>query len=271
MYAMKKFVLLLVAGWLTGGLSAQQVEELKLYPDKEDAMLYVYHPEKESDGMPAILICPGGGYAGLAIDNEGHNMAKWYAGKGLVAAVLKYRLPHGNHTIPLSDAEKGMEILKEHAEEWRVNPECIGVAGSSAGGHLAASLSTLAADEHRPAFAVLYYPVISFDNEITHLGSKENLLGKEIQNKDLVKRYTLQEQVDEKTPPTILLLSDDDSIVPVENSLLYYEALHQHKIPAALYLFPNGEHGWGTQDYFLYKKEAKELIYLWLKHNGIVE
>ena len=82
--------------------------------------------------------------------------------------------------------------------------------------------------------------------------------------------YT-QEQVDEKTPPTILLLSDDDTVVPVENSLLYYEALHQHKIPAALYLFPNGGHGWGTQDYFLYKKEAKELIYLWLKHNEIIK
>ncbi|HJA87788.1 MAG TPA: alpha/beta hydrolase [Candidatus Parabacteroides intestinavium] len=268
---MKKLVLLLVAGLLAGGISAQQMEELKLYPDNEDATLYVYHPEKEADKMPAILICPGGGYAGLAIDNEGHNMAKWYAEKGLVAAVLKYRLPQGNHTIPLSDAEKGMEILKEHAEAWHVNAECIGVAGSSAGGHLAASLSTLAADENRPAFAVLYYPVISFENMITHGGSKENLLGKDVQNKELVKRYTLQEQVDEKTPPTILLLSDDDTVVPVENSLLYYEALHQHKIPAALYLFPNGGHGWGTQDYFLYKKEAKELIYLWLKHNGIIK
>ena len=123
MYAMKKLVLLLVAGWLTGGLSAQQVEELKLYPDKEDAMLYVYHPEKESDGMPAILICPGGGYAGLAIDNEGHNMAKWYAGKGLVAAVLKYRLPHGKE--PYDSAER--------CRERDGNPEgtCGGMAGES--------------------------------------------------------------------------------------------------------------------------------------------
>lgn len=270
---MKKVFLFLVAMfWAVSSMSAQKMEKLKLYNDNDEAEMFVYLPDESKASMPAILICPGGAYAGLAIDNEGHNMAKWYSSKGLVAAVLKYRMPHGDYKIPLNDAEKGMEILKDNADRWNIDTKRIGVAGSSAGGHLAASLSTLGSDANRPAFTVLYYPVINFDDEIiTHKGSKENLLGDAVNNQELIRRFSLQEQVDDKTPPALIMVSDDDSLVPTENSILYYLALHKNKIPAALYVFPNGEHGWGTTEGFLYKKEVKELIYLWLVHNNFVK
>ncbi len=268
---MKRLFLFLIVALLTTGMSAQQIEKLQLYDGSDKAELFVYLPDNQVMERSGILICPGGAYAMLAIDNEGFNMARWYVSKGMVAAVLKYRLPHGDYTIPLSDAEKAMELMKTNAQKWHLNADCIGVAGSSAGGHLAASLSTLAADANRPAFSILYYPVISFDDAVTHSGSKENLLGKRVKDAKMVQHFTLQEQVDEKTPPALILVSDDDSLVPVENSVLYYQALHQHKIPAALYIFPNGEHGWGTTERFLYKNEVKDLIYLWLVHNKFLE
>lgn len=269
---MKSFFVLWAAVLLAiMDISAQKVERIPLYADNDEAEMFVYLPEKESALHSAILICPGGGYGGLAIDNEGYNMAEWYSSKGMVAAVLKYRLPHGDYTIPLSDAEKGMQLLKENAGKWHIDPLRIGVAGSSAGGHLAASLSTLGKDSCRPAFAILYYPVISFEDGVTHQGSKKNLLGSGINNKELVERFTLQNQVDAKTPPTLIMVSDDDSLVPPENSIIYYQALHAKKIPASLYVFPNGEHGWGTTERFLYKNEVKELIYLWLVHNKFLQ
>ena len=144
--------------------SAQQVEPQKLWPDDPNAAeaeIFVYHPARKASPAPAILICPGGGYAGLAIHHEGHDMARWYASNGFVAVVLKYRMPKGVHTIPLSDAEQAMSVIRSNASQWNVDPNRVGVVGSSAGGHLAASLSTLAADVNRPNFAILYYPVIS--------------------------------------------------------------------------------------------------------------
>ena len=175
--------------------SAQQVEPQKLWPDDPNAAeaeIFVYHPARKASPAPAILICPGGGYAGLAIHHEGHDMARWYASNGFVAVVLKYRMPKGVHTIPLSDAEQAMSVIRSNASQWNVDPNRVGVVGSSAGGHLAASLSTLAADVNRPNFAILYYPVISFDNMVTHGGSKQNLLGKDIGNQELIDRYSLQ-------------------------------------------------------------------------------
>lgn len=253
--------------------SAQQVEPQKLWPDDPNAAeaeIFVYHPARKASPAPAILICPGGGYAGLAIHHEGHDMARWYASNGFVAVVLKYRMPKGVHTIPLSDAEQAMSVIRSNASQWNVDPNRVGVVGSSAGGHLAASLSTLAADVNRPNFAILYYPVISFDNMVTHGGSKQNLLGKDIGNQELIDRYSLQKQVDDKTPKTLLLLSDDDQSVPPANSILYYTALNEHHIPASLYMFPNGGHGWGFKYDFTYYQEVKDLITKWLQYIGII-
>lgn len=270
-----KHIILLFAFIFSFGLSAQVPQPIKLWPGNSaagDAEIYVYHPQNQGDKpSPAILICPGGGYRGLAIDHEGHLAAKWFASKGLVAVVLKYRLPNGVHTIPLSDAEKAMEVIRSHEKEWKIDVSKVGVIGASAGGHLAASLSTLAAPANRPDFAILFYPVVSFDNMTTHGGSKQNLLGKEINNQSLVDRYSLQKQVDTHTPPTAILLSDDDKTVPTANSIMYYNALHEKNIPSALYMFPDGGHGWGFKPSFTYHEEMQTLIYKWLQYIRIME
>lgn len=270
---MKHFLILLLS-LLASSLCAQQAEQLKLWdndPEAAEAALFVYHPAQSSKPAPAILICPGGGYHGLAIDHEGHDMARWYASKGFVAVVLKYRMPKGIHTIPLSDAEKAISTIRSHAAKWNIDAQKVGVVGSSAGGHLAASLSTLAADANRPDFAILYYPVISFDKLATHGGSKSNLLGKEIENQALVDRYSLEKQVDNKTPKTLLLMSDDDKTVPPMNATLYYTALNNHHIPASLYMFPVGGHGWGFKKDFIYHEEVKNLISKWLQYIQITD
>lgn len=269
-----KHILLFFLTFVAPFLWAQQPEQFKLWPDNPDAAdaeIYVYHPAKSHTPAPAVLVCPGGGYHGLAIDNEGHNMARWYSSRGFLAVVLKYRMPKGVHTVPLSDAEKGIATIRANAGKWNVDAKRVGVVGSSAGGHLAASLSTLAADANRPDFAILFYPVISFDNMVTHGGSKKNLLGEEIGNQVLVDRYSLQKQVDGKTPKTLILLSDDDKTVPPANSIQYYTALNEKQIPASLYIFPDGGHGWGTQDWFTYRNEAKELILKWLRNSKIID
>lgn len=269
-----KHVFLLFVLILSSQLRAQQVEQIKLWPGDAkaaEAEMFVYHPESTGGNLPAILICPGGGYAGLAIDHEGHDAARWFASKGFLAAVLKYRLPHGTHTIPLSDAEKAMEIIRSHQGDWKVDVRKVGVMGSSAGGHLAASLSTLAQEGNRPDFAILFYPVISFDNMTTHGGSKQNLLGQDIDNQQLVDRYSLQKQVDAKTPRTVLLLSDDDATVPTANSILYYTSLNRQHIPASLYMFPSGGHGWGFRPDFTYHEEMKTLLYKWLQFIKVIE
>jgi acetyl esterase/lipase len=247
-------------------LQAQEPERLLLWPESvsTEAELYVYHPAAGTAAAPAIVIFPGGGYQGLAIDHEGHAMAKWYVSKGFVAVVVKYRMPKGTHTLPLADAEKAMATVRGNAGKWKLNPHKVGIIGSSAGGHLAASLSTLAADGNRPDFAILYYPVISFESGTTHGGSRNNLLGSEAENPQLIERYSLEKQVDAKTPKTLLLLSDDDAVVLPENSLRYYAALKKHEIPAAMYIFPVGAHGWGFNTSFIYHEDVKTLILKWL-------
>ncbi|GHV52299.1 hypothetical protein FACS1894181_15280 [Bacteroidia bacterium] len=261
-----KRIFLLLAGSASLALQAQEPERLQLWPgtDGTDAEIYVYHPTVK-ETTPAIVIFPGGGYQGLAIDHEGHDMAKWYVANGFTAVVVKYRMPKGTHTIPLSDAEKAISTVRANAAKWNIDPRKVGIIGSSAGGHLAASLSTLAADANRPNFAILYYPVISFEDGVTHSGSKNNLLGADTGDSQLVERYTLEKQVDSKTPATLLLLSDDDQVVIPENSLRYYSALKKAKIPASMYIFPTGGHGWGFRPAFLYHEETKTLISKWLK------
>lgn len=263
-----KIVLLILSCLFSVPAFAGEDERLDLWPGQadKDAALFVYRPTVKTDRHPAILICPGGGYGGLAIDHEGHKLAEWFASEGFVAVVLKYRMPNGEHSIPLSDTEQAMKTIRSRASSWQVDTSRIGVIGSSAGGHLAASLSTLAAKENRPAFAILYYPVISFDNMTTHGGSKQNLLGKEVESPALVERYSLEKQVDEQTPPTLIFFSDDDKVVPPANGILYYTALQKKNIPASLYIFPEGGHGWGFNLGFTYHEDVKVLTLKWLKH-----
>jgi acetyl esterase/lipase len=220
----------------------------------------VFLPSKKNATGEAVLICPGGGYGILAYDWEGSDIARWLNSKGIAAFVLKYRLPGSKSNIipyksPLLDAKRAMRLVRYHAEKWNIDPGRVGVMGFSAGGHLASTLSTHfdngdANDQDpvenkscRPDFSVLVYPVISFTKEYTHVGSRENLLGKD-QDPELMELFSNELQVSRDTPPAILIHSGDDSVVPVENSMVYYHALQKMGITAELHIYPYGGHGY---------------------------
>jgi len=240
-----------------------------------------------------ILIIPGGGYAMEAAAHEGSQFGEWLSGLGINAFVLKYRLPNKHAFIPLKDAQQAMRIIRSRAVEWKLNPAKIGVSGFSAGGHLASTLGThfdlgtpispvapskvkkpvqpapLSSYSCRPDFMILFYPVVSMQESVTHGGSRENLLGPGYK-KDSVNYYSNELQVTKDTPPTLFFLSDDDRTVPPQNSLDFYAALKKYKIPAALYLFPEGSHGWGFHETFRYHEIWKNLYIDWLKERNIL-
>ena len=223
----------------------------------------VYRPAKPN-GM-TILMCPGGGYARLAMNHEGHDMASWFNTQGITYAVLKYRMPNGNREVPLSDAEQAIRIIRQHAKEWDINPNQVGVMGASAGGHLAASLSTLYnSDETRPDFQILLYPVISMVPGITHGGSRKNLLG-DNPTKELEDAYSLERRVSPRSPQAFIVLSADDGAVPPMNSIGYFLALNQQKVPVSMHIYPIGGHGWGFRDNFTYKRQWTEELEKWLR------
>ena len=225
----------------------------------DSARIDIYLPKKRNGQM--IVVCPGGGYSGLSSFNEGAYVADWCVKQGISVCVVKYRLPNKHWEVPLNDVQNAFRYCRAHAEEWGISR--IGVMGFSAGGHLAASASTLFVDEiTRPDFSVLVYPVITMDLAGTHKGTHDNLIGKVTdwanddmtvrefaqknrQYNELMAHYSLHKQVTEKTPPTILLLSTGDDIVPVENSLIYYDALRRCGVSAQMQIYPYGGHGWG--------------------------
>jgi acetyl esterase/lipase len=221
----------------------------------------VYLPTKIFATGQAVVICPGGGYVRLAYDKEGLDIAKWLNSKGIAAIVLKYRLPISSNNIvgyksPLLDVKRAMRIVRYYASNWNIEKNKIGVMGFSAGGHLASTLGTHfdygnpnAIDEidrmsSRPDFMILCYPVITFTKPFMHRGSRDALLGKN-PDSSLVNLYSNELQIKEDTPPTFIVHADDDGTVPVENSLVFYEALRQKKIPAEIHIYPEGGHGFG--------------------------
>lgn len=223
----------------------------------------VYKADKPN-GM-AIIMCPGGGYARLAMNHEGHDMAPWLNAQGITYIVLKYRMPNGHYEVPLSDAEQAIRLVRQHAKEWNIRPDRIGIMGASAGGHLAASLATLySSNETRPDFQILFYPVISMVPGVTHGGSHQNLLGNN-PSQELEDRYTLEKQVNERTPQAFIMLSADDGAVPPANGIHYFEALLQHQVPATLHVYPTGGHGWGFRDAFTYKRQWTGELEKWLR------
>ena len=209
----------------------------------------VYLPNKKSATGQAVIVCPGGGYSILAYDWEGTDIAKLLNANGIAAFVLKYRLPDSLSStapdqIPLMDAKQAMRIVREKAAGWNINPNKIGIMGFSAGGHLASTLSTHFEKDTRPDFSILIYPVISMDKNIAHMGSRNNLIGKHPTDA-MIKLYSNELQVSVNTPPTFLIHATDDDGVPVENSLLYYQALIKNKVPAEMHIYPTGGHGFG--------------------------
>jgi acetyl esterase/lipase len=220
--------------------------------------LNIWLPPAEKGVGSGVVVCPGGGYGGLALDHEGVQVARWLNSLGVAAFVLEYR-HHGKgyeHPAPLDDAQRALRTVRARASEFKVDPNKIGVLGFSAGGHLASTLATHfdkgqpdAADpigraSCRPDFAILIYPVISLSAPYTHGGSKINLLGANPDPK-LVESLSNDTQVTSETPPTFLVHTTEDTGVPPENSIAFYLALHKAKVPAELHIYEKGPHGRG--------------------------
>lgn len=229
--------------------------------------MYAADPAKNT-GV-AILVCPGGGYIRQAAVHEGSQFGKWLSENGITAFVLKYRLPNAHAYIPVKDALQAIRIIRQKASEWKINPSKIGISGFSAGGHLASSAGVHFDVGSRPDFMILFYPVISMKEGVTHAGSRENLLGK-VYNKDSVEYYSNELQVTKQTPPTLIFLSDDDKAVIPQNSLDFYAALKRNGVPASLHIFPEGAHGWGFHETFRYHEIWKALYLDWLKQQKIL-
>ncbi|MBR4969458.1 MAG: alpha/beta hydrolase [Alistipes sp.] len=226
-------------------------------------ILYAFNADKAKATGQAIVICPGGGYAMLSMNQEGYMMAQWLAKNGITAFVLEYRLPNGHKEVPLEDAVEAIRFVRKNAKKYNIDPAKVGIMGFSAGGHLAASASNIPPVADRPNFSVLFYPVVIANHYTSHVGSFRNLLGKGFTQADADK-FSMEKIASENTPPTILLLSDDDATVPAAGAAIYYAALRYHGVKAAMYIFPSGGHGWGNYDTFSYQKEWQQLLLRWL-------
>lgn len=245
-------------------------------------MLSVFFPEKSKANNSAVIICPGGGYSHLSIDKEGTKIALWLNSLGITSIVLKYRLPSDlimkDKSIgPLQDAQEALRIVRRNAERWNLDVNKIGIIGFSAGGHLAATLSTHYDDNlyktpdsigARPDFSILMYPVISMKNKITHKGSRKHLLGTRPSN-SLVNKFSNELCVNSQTPPAFLVHATDDKVVPIENSIKYYKALRNNNISAEMLVLEKGGHGFGlgmddTGPYW------PELCEKWLRSNDYI-
>ena len=236
--------------------------------NKDKAELIVYLPDEKKATGRAVVCCPGGGYSHLAMDHEGHQWATFFNNQGIALIVLKYRMPHGNHLVPISDAEEAIKTVRRHAAEWHIDLNDIGIMGFSAGGHLASTIATHSKGEAAPDFQILFYPVITMDLGYTHKGSHDNFLGEGHSKKDLRKLeadFSNDLQVNRTTPRAFLALSDDDKAVPAANGLNYYMQLYKHDVPASIHVYPTGGHGWGYRESFAYHYHVIFELKAWLE------
>jgi len=244
----------------------------------------VYLPSKRNATGQAIIICPGGGYGGLSYSWEGSDPARLLSARGIAAIVLKYRLPNSKsivtpHLAPLEDAKRAIRMVRANAAKWNIKKEAVGIMGFSAGGHLASTLAThfdsgdanatdsIERQSSRPDFAVLVYPVISLSKPIMHAGSRNNLIGA-TPDSSLAKLYSNELQVTKETPPTFLVHATDDKSVPVENSLLFYQALKDHNVPTEMHIYPKGGHGFGLAIGRGYLESWTERLVDWMRSLG---
>ena len=234
---------------------------------------------------PCVIICPGGGYTILAAGHEGTDVAKYFNSIGVNAIVLKYRIPNAENQIdkkiaPLQDAQQAMLLARTNANTWGIDKNKIGIMGFSAGGHLASSLATHYNDikienptkvSLRPNFQILIYPVISFGPE-GHEGSRINLIGNanDEKTKKAIHYFSSEKQITKDAPIAFLVHSKDDDVVPVANAIHYYDNLIAHKVPAELYLYEKGAHGYGM------KNPTSEIVWTsvmktWMQKNKIIQ
>jgi acetyl esterase/lipase len=242
--------------------------------------LTVFLPSKEQANGTAVVICPGGGYGIIAAGHEGADVAKRLNQAGIAAFVLKYRIPNDEAMInkeygPIEDAQRAIQLVREHAKQWDLNPGRIGIMGFSAGGHLASTAGTHFNKTYienqrgtslRPDFMILLYPVISFSDSIGHRGSRDNLLGKN-PSPEKTREYSNELQVTPQTPPCFLVHAGNDDGVKVQNSLYFYDALQRNGVPAELHVYPKGGHGFGLNNPTT-KDQWMDRLKNWLDANG---
>lgn len=258
---MRKPILLSLFLFLALAVSGQTARKFVLKNSSDGVSeLTAYLPEHPTGR--AIVNCPGGGYTHLAIGHEGHDWAEFFNRRGIAFFVLKYRMPGGDRTIPLSDAYRAMETVRDSAAAWHINPNDVGIMGFSAGGHLASAVSTHAEWRARPNFSILFYPVITLDQGF-HGGTNVGFLGEDgLKNKELVNTWSNQKAVRRHlTPPAIILMANDDRVVPpVTNGIAYYTAMRNAGNECALYVYPTGGHGFGFRpDYAFHDQMLTEL------------
>ena len=247
-------------------LTAQTARQftVNITPDGK-ANMVAYLPEKPSGR--AIVCCPGGGYSHLAVDHEGHHWTPWFNQQGIAFFVLTYRMPHGDRTIPMGDAQQAIRTVRDSATVWAVNPHDVGIMGFSAGGHLASTVSTHSEPDCRPDFSILFYPVISMDERESHKGSCVNFLGEEgMRDEQLVREYSNQNAVrSQLTPPAIILTATDDTVVPVlTNAIPYYTAMRRAGNHCSMYIYPSGGHGFGFRDTWPFHDQMLGDLQMWL-------
>jgi len=263
------------------GLGPERNEEGRT-SNVSEPTLTVYGPAVDRPNGTAVIIAPGGGYERLSTVREGEQYAIWLSSLGVTSFVLKYRMREFGHPAPLQDVLRAVRLVRQHAAELHIRPDRIGVMGSSAGGHLAASAGTLF--DHplgrtgnpldkvsaRPDFLMLMYPVITMDGPAVHKGSRTALLGK-APGAEAMQLMSAEKQVTAQTPPTLLIHTQEDGTVPVENSILFYQALTRAKVPAEMYLFEHGSHGMGMRAGLgtasAWPKRAEE----WLQARGLLD
>ena len=253
--------------WPNGLPNSNGIDKTQPFDDKKQNFkpsIRVFLPEAGKATGRAVVCCPGGGYSHLATDHEGYAWAPFFNERGIALIVLKYRMPHGHTDVPISDAKEALRVVRENAQKWNIDPKKVGIMGSSAGGHLASTVATHSDSLTAPAFQILFYPVVTFDYRYTHKGSRHGLIGEQA-TQEMVDLYSNEKQVTAQTPPAIMLLSDDDRVVPSPNSVNYYLALKQHGIKATMHIYPSGGHGWGSRENFQYHKEMMSDLSAWLE------
>jgi acetyl esterase/lipase len=259
---------------------AEHVEDGRVYNVNVPTLSLFPPPAGTANGTAAI-VCPGGGYARLAVEKEGSEMQRWLSGLGVTVFILKYRVAPYQHPAPLLDVLRAVRIVRSRAAEWRIDPARIGVFGSSAGGHLAASAATLynapegrtatnaALDKvsGRPDFIVLTYPVITMRPPVAHGGSRTNLIGAH-PPVELINRLSLELHVTSETPPAFIVHTQEDQSVPVENSLMFYQALRSANVPVEMHLYEKGPHGFGMHPGLGPTSEWPKRCEEWMRSHG---
>jgi len=250
--------------------------------DADKPTVTPYLPREDRATGTAVVVCPGGGYAHLAMDHEGDQIARWLNSFGVAAFVLKYRLaPRYHHPAPLQDAQRAIRYVRSRARIYKISPDRIGIWGFSAGGHLASTAGThfdggkpgdpdvIERVGCRPDFLILAYPVISFTEAFTHKGSRRNLLG-DNPDQPLVESLSNERQVTPQTPPTFLFHTGEDKGVPAENSVVFYLALRRAGVPAEMHIFQSGPHGVGLAQYDQVLSSWSGRLAEWMKTRGLL-